>query len=308
MKKFFTLLLILLPLMQLRAQETYLYAQRDTCSLYLDIHRPTEGSETSFEGNPKPAVLFVFGGGFIMGARNQAYFNPWFKLLNDNGYTVISIDYRLGLKGVKMSFGPFGIMKAAKSAQKAQDIGVEDLFSAVRFLSDNADDLGIDPANIVLAGSSAGAIISLAAEWYISNGENTDELPEGFNFRGLMSFAGAIIGDEGTPSYKTPPCPTLLLHGIDDQTVAYKKIQVLRQGMWGSSALAEVYDKKDYNYSVYRFVDHSHDIAAMFVPTWSLQKVFLEQNVMLGNPLTVDSTVDNPQLPRWESPSMQKLY
>ena len=42
-----------------RAQETYTFAQRDTCELKLDIYRPAEVAEA------KPAVMFVFGGGFI---------------------------------------------------------------------------------------------------------------------------------------------------------------------------------------------------------------------------------------------------
>ena len=66
------------------AQETYRFAQRDTCSLYLDIFRATEGSETTFQGKAKPTIMFVFGGGFVAGKHELYPFpydvvvlNPW---------------------------------------------------------------------------------------------------------------------------------------------------------------------------------------------------------------------------------------
>ena len=46
---------------------TYLYAQRDTCDLFMDIYYPSAGSETHIDGKEKPTVIFMFGGGFIGG-------------------------------------------------------------------------------------------------------------------------------------------------------------------------------------------------------------------------------------------------
>ena len=80
---------------------TYMFVQRDTCDLYLDIYYPEDGSETMYNGQKKPAILFVFGGGFITGSRDQKYNLPWYGELTRLGYTVIAIDYRLGLKGAK---------------------------------------------------------------------------------------------------------------------------------------------------------------------------------------------------------------
>ena len=51
--------------------ETYLFEKRDTCDLFLDIYNPAEGSQTHFEGREKPTILFMFGGGFIRGERND---------------------------------------------------------------------------------------------------------------------------------------------------------------------------------------------------------------------------------------------
>ena len=90
------------------AQETYRFAQRDTCSLYLDIFRAAEGSETTFQGKAKPTVMFVFGGGFIMGQRTDSFVQKWFDILNSEGYDVVTIDYRLGMKDYKVGKGLWG--------------------------------------------------------------------------------------------------------------------------------------------------------------------------------------------------------
>ena len=80
---------------------TYMFEKRDDVELFLDVYEPSEGSETSIEGKAKPTILFMFGGGFIQGQRDDSSYHKWFKMLTDNGFKVISIDYRLGLKGSK---------------------------------------------------------------------------------------------------------------------------------------------------------------------------------------------------------------
>ena len=78
---------------------TYMFEKRDTCDLFLDVYNPAKGSKTTLGGKKKPTILFMFGGGFIRGTRDDASYNKWFRQLTENGYRVISIDYRLGLKG-----------------------------------------------------------------------------------------------------------------------------------------------------------------------------------------------------------------
>ena len=70
-------LLILAGITEISAQEmitpdhTYMFAQRDTCELYMDIYEPAKDSQTTFEGKAKPTVMFMFGGGFIDGSRDD---------------------------------------------------------------------------------------------------------------------------------------------------------------------------------------------------------------------------------------------
>ena len=84
------------------AQETYRFAERDTCALYMDIFRPDSTAQTTYKGVAKPAIMFVFGGGFVSGKRSDGAARQWFRTLNANGYTVVAIDYRLGMKGFKV--------------------------------------------------------------------------------------------------------------------------------------------------------------------------------------------------------------
>ena len=298
MKKVALFFILMVMGLSSAAQETYRFAERDTCSLYLDIFRAAEGSETTFQGKAKPAVMFVFGGGFVMGQRSDVFTMEWVSRLNQEGYDVITIDYRLGMKDYKVGKGLAGIFKASDRFVLSQQVGVEDVFSAVAFLAENQD-LGVDVNNLVLSGSSAGAIISLASEYNIVQG-NTEGLPAGFNFKGVMSFAGAIISNDGAPKFKSAPCPILLLHGTADKAVQYKKFSAFGRGVWGSSWLAKQFAKNGWNHCIYRFKDRTHAVAAYMNYVWPLEKDFLEQNVILGANRTVDSIVDDPTLPSWD--------
>ena len=308
MKKLSLFLLTIALGLSAAAQETYRFAQRDTCSLYLDIFRAAEGSETTFQGKAKPTVMFVFGGGFIMGQRTDSFVQKWFDILNSEGYDVVTIDYRLGMKDYKVGKGLWGAYRACDRFVHAEEVGMEDVFSAVSFLAENKD-LGIDVNNLVLSGSSAGAIISMFSEYSIVNGR-TEGLPEGFNFKGVMSFAGAIINNSGTPKYKTAPCPTLMLHGTADKAVEYKRFGAFGRGVWGSSWLAGRFAKNGWEYCIYRFKDRTHEVAGYMEYIWPIEKEFLEQNVILGTGRTVDVEIDDPSLPTlsWGNISVDDIY
>ncbi len=284
---------------------TYLFAAKDGQELYMDDYLPSEGSETELDGKVKPSIVFMFGGGFITGSRNDNYYKPWFKRLNDAGYRVISIDYRLGMKGVKTKGGVSSVKAFHQSAQMA----AEDLFSATAYMIANQRSLGIDPSNLVLSGSSAGAIAVLEADWLLNNGRAGDFLPEGFRYAGVMPFAGAIISIEGVPSYKTPPAPTAFFHGTGDKIVNYKQVHVLKWGLFGADRLAKIFKRNGFTYNIFRYDGHSHEIASTFISTFPEQIRFLETNVVKGSARIVDSTVDDPEVPKPSGPSNRKqLY
>ena len=307
-KTFLTILAVLLAASQgLSGQEVYCYADRDTCSLYLDIFRPSEGTASRSEDVSKPTIVYLFGGGFIGGQRKDDFTMKWFKLLNDNGFPVVTIDYRLGMKNYKVGKGLSGALKAVDRFLLSQQVGVEDLFSAISYLDVNKEKLGIDSGNIVFAGSSAGAIITLAAVHAIANG-NTAGLPEGFKPKGAISFAGAIISTSGAPDFKDAPCPLLLFHGTADKAVAYKHYGIFGKGIWGSDFLAGRLSKKGYSHCIYRFKDRTHDVAAYHMVLWELERQFLEECVMAGHVKTLDAFVDDTSLPSWGSLSMEDIY
>ena len=289
----------------LSPSETYLYVKRDTCDLYLDIYNPAAGSQTYFDGKEKPSIIFMFGGGFIGGERNNEFYNKWFKQLTDNGYRVISIDYRLGLKGSnKVGVAQVNVL------DNAIHMVVEDLFSATNFIIDNAAELGINPNNMVISGSSAGAISAMQAEYEIANKTKWAEvLPEGFNYAGVMSFAGAILSREGKVDYKNAPCPTLMLHGTADELVPYEQIAFFNLGFFGGGKLVERFKKFDLNYNMYHFTDYGHEIAGSMETTLDLQLKFLETNVIQGKKRIIEAWISDPDVYKGAGPQSRKeLY
>ena len=284
---------------------TYLFAQRDTCDLYLDVYNPAKGSETTFNGKAKPTVIFMFGGGFIRGTRDDQDYHKWFRTMTQNGYRVISIDYRLGLKGSnKVGVAQVNVL------DKAIHMAVEDLFSATTFIIDNADHLGVDPSNIVISGSSAGAISVMQAEYEISNMTKwAAVLPEGFNYAGVMSFSGAILSREGKVDFKKKPCPVLMLHGTADELVPYKQIAVFNLGFFGGGQLVKRWQKYGYNYNMFHFIGYGHEIAGSMGTTTDLQFKFLENNVMQGKERIIEAWLTDPDVYKGAGPQSRKeLY
>lgn len=289
---------------------TYMFAHRDTCDLFMDVYDPAPGSETTFEGKAKPTILWLFGGGFVGGERSNPKYLSWFKLMNDNGYRIITADYRPALKGKKMGFGLFQLIPTAKMTIEACcEIGVQDCFSAVEYILQNKEALGVDPDNIVLSGSSAGAMIAVTAEWEIANAmPNAKVLPAGWNFIGVMSFSGAIMSNRGKPKWAVEPCQQLLFHGTEDGTVFYKKMQVGKLGMFGTSAIVDRLKKQNYPYVVVRLDGHQHDIAESMLYLWPWEKRWLETNIIQGHKRISDEWTADPSLPSWGAATLGSLY
>lgn len=289
---------------QIAPDATYMFVQRDTCDLFMDVYEPAAGSQTSIEGVEKPAVIFMFGGGFIRGTRDDESYNSWFKLMTDNGYRVISIDYRLGLKGSnKVGIAQVNVL------DKAIHMAVEDLFSATNFIIENAEQLGVDPANIVISGSSAGAISAMQAEYELANRTSWAQvLPADFRYAGVMSFAGAILSREGKVDYATAPCPTLMLHGTADKVVPYKQIKLFKLGFFGGGKLIERFQKFGYNYNMYHYIDNGHEVAGAMDRTVDLQTAFIENNIMLGQNRTIEAWISDPDIVPSGVKSLKELY
>lgn len=284
---------------------TYLFVQRDTCNLFMDVYNPASGSNTTAFGLEKPTVIFMFGGGFIGGTRDDADYHKWFRQMTENGYRVISIDYRLGLKGSnKVGVAQVNVL------DKAIHMAVEDLFSATNFILDNADQFGVRPDNIVISGSSAGAITVMQAEYEIAN--NTawaSVLPAGFNYAGVMSFSGAILSREGKVDFKNEPCPTFMLHGTSDKLVPYNQIKLFNLGFFGGGKLVDRFKKYGLNYNMFHFVDYGHEIAESMGTTLDLQIKFLETNVMQKKMRIVEAWIDDPDVFKGAGPQSRKeLY
>jgi len=232
-------------------KKTFTFVERDS-ALELDFYQKKGDPET------RPCLIFMFGGGFVEGARDIPYYNEYYNFLVEHGVKVAAIDYRLGLRGRSQEVGVFNTAPLKESI----DMAVEDLYAATSYLLEHADELGIDPDRVLVSGSSAGAITSLQGDWYKRNNDALSVvLPDDFQYRGVIAFAGAIFSDTGKPDYDRAPAPTLFFHGTDDETVPYKKRKLFNKGFFGSHFLADRFDQANYPYCFFSVEGAGHEIA-----------------------------------------------
>lgn len=281
------------------AIETFSYVERDSTTLLLDFYTP----DTTANGY---TIMHVFGGGFARGARNNTWDADYCRSLTKRGYAVVSMDYRLGLKGAKN----VGITNL-KPLEEAFYMAAADCSAAVRFLVEHASELGIDPDNIILEGSSAGAITVLMTDYGRCNAlDYTAELPEGWKPAAVISYSGAIYSTHGSLKWATPPAPTLLFHGMRDKIVTYKQITLCNRGLYGTHAIVKRMAKFDLPYSVYRIPGIGHEVSVAGPMTLNELDLFVQECLIDGRTLYKDVTLRDAAVhpTKWTDMSVEDLY
>ncbi|MBC9226850.1 alpha/beta hydrolase fold domain-containing protein [Aeromicrobium sp. 636] len=104
---------------------------------------------------PLPAIVWVHGGAWIGGDKSQPA--PYLRLLAQHGYVGIGINYSL-------------------APDHHYPLPLRQLGDALRYVQENADELGVDPDRIVLAGDSAGSQIAAQYAAVVTNPKYASEV------------------------------------------------------------------------------------------------------------------------------------
>lgn len=192
-------------------KNTYTYATKNGESLALDVYRPAGDTARN-----RVTLLYVHGGGFSGGRRDDPYHAAFAERMARMGYVVVSMSYRLTMKGKS-----FSCDQPAANKIKTFQAAVEDIRDATLYLLNNRGRLGIDPNRLVLAGSSAGAEAVLHAAYWRDNNlpPTSPKLPAEFRYGGVISMAGALV-DTSLISRRRA-IPTLLFHGTCDPLIPF---------------------------------------------------------------------------------------
>jgi pectinesterase len=133
------------PNLKIKKLENISFITHTSGELLLDVLRPNDTKQ-------RPAVLCLHGGFWAKGSKK--FMHPLAEGLVEKGYVAVCSNYRL-------------TDVAPAPAQ------LHDVFSAIRFLRENASDYGIDPGMIGVTGSSAGGYLAVMAAVFDSGDKRT---------------------------------------------------------------------------------------------------------------------------------------
>ena len=184
------------------------------------------------QNDPRPAIVFFFGGGWKSGTPAQ--FEHHCRYLAQQGMVAILADYRV-----------------RERHQTLADRSVADAKSAIRWVRQHAERLGVDPDRIVAAGGSAGGHLA-ACTAVIGELDEPNESPTISSVPNAMAlfnpavvlapFDGVEIDEAkqsdlasrtGVPPVQISPIhhvrsglpPTIIFHGEADTTVGFNTVR-----------------------------------------------------------------------------------
>lgn len=117
----------------------------------------------------KPVIVFLFGGGFELGAGDE--YGP--EYLMDRDVVLVTINYRLG---------PFGFL-ALDTSDIPGNAAMKDQVLALKWVQKNIEIFGGDPNKVTLAGLSAGA--------HSATGHMLSSLSDGL-FHNVIAVSGGL--------------------------------------------------------------------------------------------------------------------
>lgn len=188
--------------------------------LTLDVFQPDNDNLAQ-----RPLIIFVHGGTFITGTKDDGDVTELCKRFAKLGYVTASINYRLGM----------GIPSQATAAQ-ALLRAVHDMKAAVRFFRKDAattNTYRINPDYIIGGGSSAGGLTAIHLAYLDQNAEvpsyvdttgvnglegNSGNPGYNSNIRAVVNLCGALADSSWL---NTGDEPIVSVHGDDDGTVPY---------------------------------------------------------------------------------------
>lgn len=167
----------------------------------------------------RPAIVFFFGGGWVGGHPRQFYHQA--KRFADLGLVTFCAEYRV-----------------RKTHKTSPFESVKDGMSAVSWIRENAESLGVDPNRIVAAGGSAGGHVAACTGVFkendhakVSSKPNAmilynpvlDTTEKGYG----LNKVGQERKTEISPCHhvKKGIPPTLLFHGDADKTVPFENAE-----------------------------------------------------------------------------------
>ena len=187
------------------------------------------GLDSTPKANLKPSIIFFFGGGWRGGTPRQ--FEQHCRYFASRGMVAITADYRV----------------SSRHGTKALQC-VLDANSAIRWIREHANELGIDPSQIAAGGGSAGGHLAACTGIIPGFGELDEDLTISSTPNALVLFnpAVALASVDGYPALdetklntlsermgiasknlsplhhiraETPP--TIIFHGQADTTVPF---------------------------------------------------------------------------------------
>lgn len=207
--------------------------------LSLDLHLPADSGSS-------PVVLFLHGGGWMMGSRRQFCFFPateTFGRLVEEGWAVVATDYRL-------------------SGEATFPAQLDDAAAALAWIRENAARYGLDAELIVAWGESAGgqlaALLGLdpttglrgVIDWYAPT--DLSSVPAAPTPAGPPTREARLLGGDPTdlgdltrsasPLYQVTASapPFFIAHGLDDVAIPPSQSQRLATALNEAGVAADL--------------------------------------------------------------------
>ncbi|KAB8136237.1 alpha/beta hydrolase [Gracilibacillus oryzae] len=205
--------------------------------------------ETALEN--KPVLLFFIGGSFKKDPVSPARFQHQAHYFASKGILSICVDYR---NGKDEGFSPIQ--------------AICDVKSAVRWVRENASNLGVNPNELVVCGSSAGSYIAVSSIMFDELNDDNDNLKINHIPNALIIFAGGMdavdimtrrypeLIDKATeisPLHQVKKClpPTLWLCGDSERDYEQNKTFVKRMNEQGNDISFYEYEGGEHGFFHY---------------------------------------------------------
>lgn len=250
---------------------TYTYAIKGMDTLKMDVYSP----KNITKNDSIPVLLWMHGGGFIGGSRNNSSEVKLAELAVEKGYLGISISYRLTRKGQLTGFGCDCSKEDKLMSFKYAAI---DFLDAAKFIYDNKGLLGADVTKMIAGGSSAGAEGMLNAvymrEYFVDDLKKYADV----KFSGVFSLAGAMVDADYISEHNA--LPSVFFHGTADNLVpfasaAHHHCKPEKKGyiiLDGSAAIVDRLMAMEMPFYFYKVIGGKHELSN--IPFDQLDDVF----------------------------------